>query len=212
MNSLTCLNVYGNLNGSIKMRALETWLLQWSANPPIDQLSLTCSLKANRQVTAPRGNVLTVYQSGITCGEVSPTAIMAWLRGILSCCYLEGSSCTFKTKWCALQWRRFSANAVLLFFTVNIGLKYHTPLKKGRVKWKFPLQTVSHRLPVLLLVKYCSPYAKLERASPCKIFMIWLSLIKCAGVCAGNVLLVHKYRGASAEAGTVVWKSCTWAL
>ena len=28
MNSLTCLNVYGNLNGSIKMRALETWPLQ----------------------------------------------------------------------------------------------------------------------------------------------------------------------------------------
>lgn len=89
MNSMTCWNVYSNLNGSIKMRAQETWPLQWSANPPTDQLSLTCSLKANRQVRAPRGNVLTIYQSGISCGEVSPTAIMAWLRGILSCCYLK---------------------------------------------------------------------------------------------------------------------------
>lgn len=140
MNSLTCLNVYANLNGSIKMTAQETWPLQWSANPPTDQLNSTCSLKANRQVTAPLGNALTAYQSGISCGEVSPIAIMAWLREILPCCYFKIATCTFKTKWCALQWRRFSANPVWLFFTVNIGLRYDTPLKK--------------QLPVLLLERY----------------------------------------------------------
>lgn len=138
MNSMTCWNVYSNLNGSIKMRAQETWPLQWSANPPTDQLSLTCSLKANRQVRAPPRQ----------CAHNLPIWNKLW-RGLSYSNYgmikrnlilllLEGSSCTFKTKWCALQWR-FSANAVLLFFTVNIGLKYDTPLKKGRVKWKFPL-------------------------------------------------------------------------
>lgn len=162
-------------------------------------------------MTAPLDNVLMAYQRGTRCGEVYPIAIMARLRGILPCCYFKGSFCTFKTKSHALQWRRFSVNAVSLFFTLNIGLRYDIPVKKGRVKWNFLLQTVSHRLPVLLLERYGSPYTKLERASPCKIFMIWLLPIKCDGVFAGNVLLAHKNRGASAEAGKVAWKPSTLA-
>jgi len=111
-----------------------------------------------------------------------------------------------------LQWRRVSFNAALLFFMVNIGLSYDTPLKTRKAEMEVSSANSKPQMACPSPRKILQSSSKVESASSCKIFMVCLLLLKCAGVCAGNVLLTQKYKGASAEARKVVWNSCTLGL